>query len=151
MNSKQKGKRGELEFSRLCRDHGYDVRRTAQYCGNTGDAADVVGLDGIHVEVKRCEQVRLGDWMDQAVRDAKDGKLPIIAHRKNDCPWMITMLADGWFRLYSAWDGAIEILKKRVEYAEGRLKESAANDDDCAASYWRGYRDGLKSWERELT
>lgn len=26
MNSKAKGKRGELEFARLCCDHGYDWR-----------------------------------------------------------------------------------------------------------------------------
>lgn len=43
MNSKQKGKRGELEWASYCRGQGYDCRRTAQYCGNTGDASDVVG------------------------------------------------------------------------------------------------------------
>lgn len=42
--SKAKGKAGELEFARLYRSVGYDVRRTAQYCGKTGDAADCVGL-----------------------------------------------------------------------------------------------------------
>lgn len=36
MNSKQKGKRGELEWASYCRGQGYDCRRTAQYCGNTG-------------------------------------------------------------------------------------------------------------------
>ena len=30
-NGKQKGKRGELEFARLCRSNGWEVRRTAQY------------------------------------------------------------------------------------------------------------------------
>ena len=116
MNSKQKGKRGELEFSRLCRDHGYDVHRTAQYRGNTGDAADVEGLPGIHTEVKRCEQVRLTDWMAQAVHDAKPGLLPIVAHRKNDCQWLITMRADDWFKLYANWD-AIEWMRS-VERGE---------------------------------
>ena len=32
-NSRAKGKAGELEFARLCRANGYEVRRTAQYCG----------------------------------------------------------------------------------------------------------------------
>ena len=59
MNSKQKGKRGELEWASYCRGQGYDCRRTAQYCGNTGDASDVVGLPGIHQEVKRVERL---DW-----------------------------------------------------------------------------------------
>lgn len=105
INSKQKGKRGELEFSRLCREQGYEVRRTAQYCGSTGDAADCVGLPGIHIEVKRVEKLDLCGAMDQAVRDsAKSGALPIVAHRKNDCPWLITMRAGDWFRLYRQWE-----------------------------------------------
>ena len=29
INSKRKGKRGELEWARFCRDQGYDVRRAA--------------------------------------------------------------------------------------------------------------------------
>nr|DAS04793.1 MAG TPA: hypothetical protein [Caudoviricetes sp.] len=53
INSKQKGARGEREFASLCKEHGFDVRRTQQYCGNTGDASDCVGLPNIHIEVKR--------------------------------------------------------------------------------------------------
>lgn len=70
-NGKQKGKRGELEFARLCRANGYEVRRTAQYCGNTGEAADCIGLPGIHIEVKRVEHLNIDDALDQARRDAE--------------------------------------------------------------------------------
>lgn len=60
INSKQKGKRFELELSRKFREYGYTAsRRTAQYCGNTGDASDVVGLPGIHVEAKHQERMQL--------------------------------------------------------------------------------------------
>lgn len=105
INSKQKGKRGELEFCSLCRANGYEVRRTAQYCGNTGDAADCLGLPGIHIEVKRVEKLNFYDAMSQAVRDSgKSGKIPIVAHRKNDHPWLIVMLADDWFKLYREWE-----------------------------------------------
>lgn len=103
-NSRRKGKEGELEFARVCRDEGYSARRTAQYCGNTGEAADVVGLPGIHVEVKRVEQLNLTAAMDQAIRDARDGEIPIVAHRKNHEPWKITMLAGDWFRIYREWE-----------------------------------------------
>ena len=37
----------------VSREQGYDCRRTAQYCGNTGDAADVTGLPGDHEAAKR--------------------------------------------------------------------------------------------------
>lgn len=105
MNSKQKGARGEREFASLCRNHGYDVRRTQQYCGNTGDAADVVGLPGMHIEVKRVEKLNIGNAMAQAVHDAaKNGVRPIVAHRKNNCEWLITMRACDWFDLYRKWE-----------------------------------------------
>lgn len=45
VNSKKKGARFERELAGIFRDYGYkEARRTAQYCGNTGDASDVVGL-----------------------------------------------------------------------------------------------------------
>lgn len=105
MNSKQKGKRGELEFAKLCRDMGYDVRRTAQYCGNTGDASDCVGLPGIHIEVKRTERLSIYDAMAQAIWDSRNsGDIPIVAHRRNDSQWLIIMESDDWFKLYREWE-----------------------------------------------
>ena len=53
--SREKGKRGEREFAKYCRDHGYDCRRGQQYSGLGGD--DVVGLPNIHIEVKRTERL----------------------------------------------------------------------------------------------
>lgn len=105
-NSRRKGADGEREFASLCREHGYSgVRRTAQYCGNTGDAADVVGLPGIHVEVKRVERLNLENAMAQAVHDAaKKAHRPVVAHRKNNCEWLITMRASDWFALFREWE-----------------------------------------------
>lgn len=92
MNSKQKGKRGELEVARILKDNGFeDARRTAQFCGNTGDAADVVGLDGFHVEVKRCETIKMMDWIRQAERDCKGEKIPLVVFRKNNDDWYVTL------------------------------------------------------------
>ncbi len=104
-NGKQKGKRGELEFSRFCRERGYDTRRTAQFCGNTGQADDVIGLPGIHIEVKRVEKLNVQEAMQQAIHDSiPDKKIPIVAHRKNNCEWFVTMRAKDWFKLYREWD-----------------------------------------------
>lgn len=103
MNSREKGKRGELEWARLCREHGYACRRTAQYCGNTGDASDVVGLPGIHQEVKRVERLNLEDAVCQAVHDCA-GEIPIVAHRRNHHDWLVTMRAEDWFRLYREFE-----------------------------------------------
>lgn len=96
--SRDKGKRGEREWSKLCQEYGFDCRRTSQYCGKTGDAADVVGIEGIHQEVKRVEKLNIDTAMEQAVRDC-NGKTPIVAHRKNGKPWYVTMLATDWLEM----------------------------------------------------
>ena len=42
--SRDKGQRGERGWASFCREEGYsNVRRTAQFCGRTGDASDCVG------------------------------------------------------------------------------------------------------------
>lgn len=102
--SREKGKRGEREWARFCREQGYDCRRTSQYCGRSGDASDVVGLPGVHQEVKRVERLDLYGALDQARRDAGPGLLPVVFHRKNNCRWVAVMDADVWFALYRAWE-----------------------------------------------
>jgi len=104
INSKTKGKTGELEFSRLCRSEGYETRRTAQYCGNTGEAADIVGLPHVHVEVKRVERLNINDAMRQSIHDSDGKTIPIVAHRRNHSDWFITMRAADWFTLYREWE-----------------------------------------------
>ena len=102
MNSKEKGKRGERELARKLKEYGYDCRRGQQYCGANGDA-DVVGLDGIHIEVKRTERLNLQDAMSQAIGDSKDGEFPAVFHRRNNDNWKVTMLLADWIKLYNEW------------------------------------------------
>jgi len=99
MNSKQKGSRGERELASKLRDYGYDCRRGQQYCGANGDA-DVVGLPGIHIECKRVEKINLYDAMAQAKHDRKDGEIPAVFHRKNNCEWLVTVTLDDFMKLY---------------------------------------------------
>ena len=100
LNSKQKGARFERILAGIFREYGFsDARRTAQYCGNTGDASDVVGLPGIHVEAKHQENMRLYDWIEQARRDAEangKGLLPAVFHKKYNHDILVTMYLDDW-------------------------------------------------------
>ena len=84
--SRDKGKVGEREVANILISLGFPARRTAQYCGNTGDASDVVGVDGFHLEVKRCETIRLPEWIAQAERDC-GGKIPVVLFRRSKEPW----------------------------------------------------------------
>ena len=102
VNSTQKGARFERQLAKVLTDYGFECRRTAQYCGNTGEAADVIGLDGIHIEAKHCETMRLYEWMAQAVRDAKNG-LPAVFHKKNNADILVTMRLEDWIELYRSY------------------------------------------------
>lgn len=99
-SSQAKGRRGERELAALLQQHGYDVRPGEPL--NYGKEADLVGLPKIHVECKRCQQVRLETWMEQATKDAQrfqDG-VPTIFHRKDRSPWLVTMSLENWLQLY---------------------------------------------------
>ena len=109
INSRDKGARFELELAARLREYGYDARRTAQHCGKSGDAADVMGLPGLHIEAKHAEQMRLYEWLEQAKRDAAAGgagRLPAVFHRRNRSEILVTMELPGFMRLYGAWAGA---------------------------------------------
>ena len=110
VNSKKKGARFERLLASKFREYGYAARRTAQYCGNTGDASDVVGLPGIHIEAKHQEAMRLYDWVDQAKRDANGtGRIPAVFHKKNNAEILVTMTLDGWIELYREWEAGREV------------------------------------------
>lgn len=102
MNSREKGKRGERELAGVLRGEGFDARRGQQFCGANGDA-DVVGLDGVHIECKRVEHLNLDDAMAQSKHDARDGEKPIVVHRKNNCEWKVTMRLIDWLEMYREW------------------------------------------------
>ncbi|MBO5631639.1 MAG: hypothetical protein J5965_21425 [Aeriscardovia sp.] len=104
---RERGKRGERLFCCLCREYGYDAHRTAQFRGNTGAAGDVEGLPGIHVEVKNQERLNLRDAMAQSIRDSEaegKGNIPIVAHKKNNADWLITLRAKDFFEIYREWE-----------------------------------------------
>jgi Holliday junction resolvase len=104
INSKQKGARFERSLASRFKEYGYEARRTAQYCGNTGDASDVVGLPGIHIEAKHQERMQLYEWMAQAKRDSEgSGKLPVVFHKKNNAEILVTMEFEAFMALYNEW------------------------------------------------
>jgi hypothetical protein len=101
--ARNKGKRGERELASILRSYGYDARRGQQFCGANGDA-DVVGLPGIHIEVKRTEKFKLYDAMSQSIHDAKDDEKPTVMHRRNNCDWIVCMRLEDWIELYREWN-----------------------------------------------
>ena len=101
-HSRNKGKRGEREVAKIFRDAGYPARRSVQYNGRPGTAADVVGVPSLHIEVKFVEKVSVRAWNKQAERNARtspEQEIPIVVHRKSREPWLVTMSLDDFIRL----------------------------------------------------
>jgi hypothetical protein len=105
MNSRQKGKRVERLWRDQLREAGFlKAYRGQQYCGAAGDA-DVVcpELPGFHFEVKGVQNLNVLAAMKQALNDCGK-KIPVLAHKKNGEPWLVTMLADDWLPLVKETD-----------------------------------------------
>ena len=104
-NSREKGKRFERLLAHKFEEYGYDAHRTQQYCGNTGDAADIQGLPFIHCEAKFVEQARIYDFLDQAVRDAeKNGRIPTVFYKKSRKDIVVMQYFDDWMRMYQIYE-----------------------------------------------
>lgn len=103
MNQQRKGRAGELELVRVLRGHGISAEPGEPV--SYGKTPDVVGVPGIHVEVKRVEKLNVPEAMNQSIRDSekfRDG-LPALFHRRNRSPWLVTMRLDDWVKLYEIW------------------------------------------------
>jgi hypothetical protein len=86
INSRGKGKRGELEFAELLRETGFpSARRGCQFKGGP-DSSDIdcVELPHVHFEVKRTEKGNPYGWLQQARADCPNSaRIPVVAHRRN--------------------------------------------------------------------
>lgn len=119
INSKAKGARFERLLASKFREYGYtDSRRTAQYCGNTGDASDVVGLPYLHIEAKHQEKMYLYDWIGQAKRDAEangKGNIPAVFHKKNNAEILVTLTFDDFMQIYREFEASRAIVNIQID------------------------------------
>ena len=89
---RSKGARGERELARaLTRALGTKpgtIYRSVQHAGREG-AGDVLGegVEGLHIECKRCEALSVYKAMDQAQSEC--GKnVPVVFHKRNLREWL---------------------------------------------------------------
>jgi hypothetical protein len=99
MNSRSKGKRGELEFAHYLSNAGFPARRGQQFSGGK-ESPDVVceALPDIHFEVKRTEAGNPYKWMAQAAKDG-GSKTPIVSHRRNSGEWLAILRMEDFLNL----------------------------------------------------
>lgn len=109
--SRNRGIRGELSLVHFLFDnYGYLVRR--------GDCfrhePDIVGLDGLHVEVKNVEKVDIGSWYWQSWEAAKkyDDGIPVVFHKENRKPWLATVASKD----FEAIGGGLPLMDRRQRF-----------------------------------
>ena len=99
INSREKGRRGEIELAHKLEEFGYNARRGQQFSGANGDP-DVIGLPGVHIECKRVEKLNIDKAMQQAQNDSRPSEMPCVFHRRNNRPWLVTMPLECFISLY---------------------------------------------------
>lgn len=105
-SQREKGKRGELAWRNVLRTAGFSKEgtyRTQQYSGKSGDgsSSDVTcrELPTLHFEVKNVEKLNLWGAYAQAKGDCPEGKMPVVAHTKNHCPFLVTISAEDFLEI----------------------------------------------------
>lgn len=98
--SRNKGARGERELAKKLSEllKLDNIRRGMVFCNES----DVIGLKGVHIECKRVEKLNIELAMEQARCEAikkRDG-IPVLFHRKNNRPWLVTMDLTDWVEMY---------------------------------------------------
>lgn len=99
--SQRKGRGGELELCRLLQAQGIPAEPGMPV--SFGGTPDVIGIHGIHPEVKRVERLNVPEAMNQAIRDSEkfQDETPVLFHRRNRQEWLCTMRLVDWLKLYS--------------------------------------------------
>lgn len=90
----KKGAVGEREFSGRLNQilDRQDIERDISQCRAGG--ADITCLEGLSIEVKRCEVLSVGRWWEQVSRAADNaGTVPVLAYRQNRKAWVVCLPA----------------------------------------------------------
>lgn len=89
-NARTKGRNGEREARFwLAKAIGVDVDEIQRNLQQTREGgADILGIDGLEIEVKRQETLVVETWWRQVQRAAdRTGKLPVLMYRQNRGKW----------------------------------------------------------------
>lgn len=101
VNIRSKGQRGEREAIDLIESWCKPVTDALQLppvalsrnlVQSREGGYDVIGLDWLALEVKRHENLQVSTWWKQALRQAKEGQIPVLMYRQNRTPWRFRVL-----------------------------------------------------------
>jgi len=94
INSRTKGASGERQAARAIEEafglpHGCLCRNMGEQARN-GKGGDILGIPGVHIEVKWCKVIHITRWVAQAEADALADDIPVIVYRVDgDTRWRV--------------------------------------------------------------
>lgn len=102
--SQRKGAAGERELAAVLTGYGYEIKRGGSL--SFGEVPDLVGLPGVHIEVKRVERLNVPAAMQQAVKDSQHFRddMSALFHHRNHQPWLVTIRLEDFMQLYQGKD-----------------------------------------------
>lgn len=107
--SRRKGTKGEQMVATLYRDQGINAARVPN-SGGLDTKGDLVGVPGVHVEVKMTAKLRMLEWMAQAEAEAPPGQTPAVHWRYctqgRSTGWYVTVPFDDFVDLLLAREAA---------------------------------------------
>lgn len=94
VDSRNKGKRLELDAAALLRGIGFQGAERCQQFQGLGSDGDIrVPGVPIHWEVKGRQAIRVYTWMDQALADCRRGRVPTVMMKGDRRPWLLMLRA----------------------------------------------------------
>lgn len=103
--SRTKGGAGEREVVAIAHAHGLTAARRNFMSGGQG-GGDILGVPGVHIEVKRQERCSIWEWIKQATADARPTDTPVVAFRRNGDGWYAALPLDDLLALIAARETA---------------------------------------------
>jgi hypothetical protein len=104
---KGKGNRGEREIVDLFHRFGWTQARRNFASGGQGGGDVINGPADVHVEVKRCETVRIWSWIAQAGAEARPTDTPAVFFRRNRSAWFVAVPAEDYLELLAMRERAL--------------------------------------------
>ena len=95
--SRVKGATAEREIVAILKEHGFDCHRTPHSGALEWMPGDVTGTPWF-IEVKRCEALRIPEWMNKATEQA-DGKPALLLFRRSREPWRVCVDLDEFLKI----------------------------------------------------
>jgi len=95
--SRAKGSAAERDVRDILKAAGFDVHRTPHSGALEWMKGDICGAPW-HIEVKRCEALRISEWCAKAESEA-DGKTALLIFRRSREPWRVALTLKSFLRL----------------------------------------------------